>query len=46
MTDEREEQPKSALEDLQPFEWSDEQSVSYEVALELAPDLATGPACA
>jgi hypothetical protein len=33
--DEREEQPESVLEGLRPFAWSNEQSVSYEVALEL-----------
>jgi hypothetical protein len=35
MSDEREEQPESVLEGLRPFGWSNEESVSYEVALEL-----------
>jgi hypothetical protein len=42
MSDDREEQSKSPLEDLQPFAWSDEQSVSYEVALELISQVVAG----
>jgi hypothetical protein len=42
MSDDREEQPRSALEDLQPFAWPDEQSVSYEVALELIGQVVAG----
>lgn len=42
MSDERDEQPESVLSGLQPFEWSDEQSVSYEVALELVSQVVGG----
>lgn len=42
MSGEREEQPESILANLQPFEWSDELAVSYEITVELVNQVVGG----